>query len=837
MIDLVSPGWWWWSLAVLVVVGVALRWSLVDRPRALRVAALACRVVAILLLILALCRPFVPRTVDDLHVVFLLDVSESVDLGAAETAIDDIDAAIEELASSDSWDLRLVAAGSRPTTPAAARATLTNWQEGLADARFRRDSHLAEALRGSRALFPSGCDRLVVLCSDGKATGDELDAALSALAADGIRVQQRPLAGLDRPEAAVVDLQPASPQGFQGEVQRFTARLSANRSMPARLRLIHRGVAVADRRLELPADSEQEVHFDLPLPVAGPSRWTAELLPAEDHFQANNQASCTIHVHGQARLLIIHSEPVAMRPLARALRQQDFAVDVRGHRGLPTSLDDLLAFDAILLADLPATELSLPQMDRLKAYVNDFGGGLGMLGSDQSFGLGGYYRTPVEDVLPLTSRYEKEKERPSMAMVLVIDKSGSMSGAPIALARQAARSAAELIASQDHIGVVAFDGAARVIAAMRTGLERDETLAAIDRLAAGGGTFLYPALAQAQQMLDEIAAKVKHVIVLSDGHSQPADHLGLARMMGESGITVSTVGLGNGCDQQLLQSIAQAGSGRFYHTTDPGNVPQIFTRETVEASRSAIKEDLFQAVITSNHPVLAPFDAAELPMALGYVMTRPKPAAQILLTNDSGDPLLAIARFGLGHGLAFTADLTERWGADWLAWDQCGRFWAQILRQIARQGDRQGLTTTTSVNGPRWTADIRRVGASGQPLDGLQWDARLLDGDGGSDQVPIEQVGLGRYQLSLPLAGRDRFIVRLHDQDYDKTALLAWHRPAPREYALHSDVPAALTSLPAFAPARIRDGVRPAPTRDGVRHWAAFAALAFLILGLALRRI
>src|SRR5690606_17270890 len=122
-----------------------------------------------------------------------------------------------------------------------------------------------------------------------------------------------------------------------------------------------------------------------------------------------------------------------------------------------------------------------------KQYVIDLGGGLMMLGSENSFGLGGYYKTPVEEVLPLVSRFEKEKEKPSLAMVLVIDKSGSMDGLPIQLARQAAKAAVELLSARDSIAVVGFDDQAQVVCEMTSAADGETVQAAIDSLQAGGG--------------------------------------------------------------------------------------------------------------------------------------------------------------------------------------------------------------------------------------------------------------------------------------------------------------------------------------------------------------
>jgi Mg-chelatase subunit ChlD len=319
----------------------------------------------------------------------------------------------------------------------------------------------------------------------------------------------------------------------------------------------------------------------------GASLWTAEIVPENDRFPMNNQASATVEVKGKSRLLVIHREPKEMRAAARALQEQEFDVDVRGENGVPESMDELLSFGAVVLADVPATALNARQMDLLKRYVQDFGGGLAMLGSENSFGLGGYYKTPVEDVLPLVSRFEKEKEKPSLAMVLVMDKSGSMEGLPIALARQAAKASVELLGPQDQIAVIGFDSEPQIVSDLRRAAEKDAIQANIDTLEAGGGTDMYPAMQQAKQMLDNCAAKVKHMICMTDGQTPDQGFAELTQSLADSGVTVSTVALGEGAAGDLLQSIAEIGRGRFYAATDPNTVPQIFTRETICSARNS----------------------------------------------------------------------------------------------------------------------------------------------------------------------------------------------------------------------------------------------------------
>lgn len=825
-----------WLIAVAVL-ALGLRFSLVERPAWQRFLSFGFRVLGILFLILALCRPIWSDKSDELHVVFLVDVSQSVDLEAAKSATEQIEEAIERLDSGDSWSLFAVAGGVRKfEQPQELAALLETWKTGMADDEFRSASRLADAMLDTRLAFPAGKSRRVVLFSDGQETDADIASALDQMRAEKIDLRLNPIEGLSQAEAAVVSIEPSTPTAFYGEVVRMRVQLAANKKVAGKLRIIHKGVSVLDKDVELVPDKPNIVNCDVNMTTPGASNWTAELIVDEDYFPVNNQGSCTVTVRGRPRVLVLHEKPAEMRSFARVMKEQDIELDVRGKFGLPESLEGILAFDAIMVADLAATALSVPQMEMLRRYVIDFGGGLVMLGSENSFGLGGYYKTPVEEVLPLVSRFEKEKEKPSLAMVLVIDKSGSMDGLPIALARQAAKAAVELLSPRDTIGVVGFDGSARVISDMRSAAEADAVKAEIDSLAAGGGTYMYVGMELGKSMLENASAKIRHMIILSDGYTQHADHEGLTQAMTEAGITVSTVALG-GADRQLMATIAEIGRGRYYETNDPANVPQIFTKETMQASRSAIKEDLFASVQTGDHPILAGYREGDLPYSLGYVMTEAKPTAQLLLVAETGDPLLAVARYGLGTGMAYTSDLTERWGGEWLAWDDGGRFWAQAIRGVLRKTDAEGLHLGTSNDTKKWSLDITRTAANGTPVSGIAWDASVLDENGKKRAVQIEQVGLGRYQASIPLESHRQLSLILRDKDHEKMKVVHFHRPYPKEYRLGNKRPESIAKLSPIAASEIRGGFEPERRRKSVSHFAYFAALACLLLGILLRRV
>jgi Ca-activated chloride channel homolog len=827
-----------WLLAIAVVLVVGWRFSLVDRPALSRWGSLVLRAAAILLLILALCRPFAPQKNDRVHANFLLDVSESIDLDGAIGAVDKIDGWIKSLRPGDTWSLFAVGNGVRQFSSTDDLRTLLNeWKSGVSDDRFRSQTQLVDAMLATRMVFPADKARRIVLLTDGQETEREIAPALKQLGEEGIDVRLAPIAGLAHAEAATISLEPSSTESFYGEMLRMTVKLAANQPMGAKLRLIHNGVAVQQKDLRLDPAQQNVAQFDAEMTTPGASTWSAELVPDDDHFPINNVVTCTINVRGRPRVLVLHQKPQVLRAFARMLEEQDMTVEVRGRYGLPETLEEMASFDAIVLADLPATSLTVRQMQMVKRYVTDLGGGLVMMGSENSFGLGGYYKTPVEEVLPLISRFEKEKEKPSLAMVLVIDKSGSMEGLKIEAARQAAKAAVELLSARDSIAVVAFDQDTQVVCEMTSASNVSEVQAAIDTLMAGGGTFMYPAMVKGKEMLEATSAKIRHMICMTDGITPPAEHEALAEELASEGITVSTVALGEDADRQLLSSIAEAGHGRFYETNDPSNVPQIFTKETMEATKSAIKEDLYGTVQVGDHPILAGYHGSDLPFTLGYVMTEAKPTAQLLLAVETGDPLLAVGRYGLGTGMAYTSDLSEKWGGEWLAWSGCGKFWAQAIRGVLRKSNTAGLHVATRATESDWLFDIRRTGPDAAPLNGVHWNAGALDENGREEPVAVREMGLGRYEASVPIVGRQQLAVRLQDTDHDATSVQYLNRPYPAEYRLARDMPADIAALPRAEPHSIVADIRPQITRRSVAQYTYFAALAALLASVLLRRI
>ena len=612
----------------------------------------------------------------------------------------------------------------------------------------RKGTDLAAALQVAAAAIPPFYVPRIVLLSDGNATaGDALKAAASLKG--NVEVLTAPLPVRTDPEVQVSAVT-APAQVLQGEPFNVEVLIDSNHDDDKGQIEVYRGdIKVAGQPMKL-KKGENRVVLKQTIDLGGLTPITARLKGYNDTLLDNPTATSAWYLRPASRgVLLVESDPDQAKHLTWALEEQNMQVDVRPPRGAPDNLAELQNYDLLVLSNVPATALSLRQMEVARTYVQDLGGGLIMLGGDQSFGLGGYYKTSLEEILPVRSDFEKEKEKPSLAMMLVIDKSGSMGGEKIEMAKEAARAAVELLGPSDKVGVLAFEGENFWVSEMHPCSDKGFVLDRIASLEAGGGTVMAPAMEEAHETLRSTVAKLKHMIILTDGISSPGDFEGIAQAMAADRITCSTVAMGGDADQSLLEEIARLGNGRSYVADDPAQVPQIFAKETVTASKSAINEQPFPPTVVRSTQVLAEIRLDEAPFLLGYVVTRAKPTAEVVLATESGDPLLAWWRYGLGMTAAFTSDAKARWAAEWLNWPQFGQFWAQVVRHCLRKAETKGTVVQITRAGRTAAITLDAIEPSGRYLNRAATELTLVDPKLSTQKIEMAQVAPGRYQAEF----------------------------------------------------------------------------------------
>jgi uncharacterized membrane protein/uncharacterized protein YegL len=426
---------------------------------------------------------------------------------------------------------------------------------------------------------------------------------------------------------------------------------------------------------------------------------------------------------------------------------------------VPTSIEELDAYDAIVLSDVARSNLTDAQMKILATYVRDLGGGFILAGGENNYGEGGYSKTIVEEVLPVT--FETKKEKPdTVAMIIVLDKSGSMGGQKIEMTKEAAKAPLALLKDTDTFGVVAFDYNFYWPVKFQAASNRATITQAISTIIAGGETNIYPALREAYVQLAGATSQVKHVILLSDGRSLPDDFEGLTKRMAEGKITVSTVAVGNGADRELLAQIATWGQGRTYYLEDPAAVPQIFTEETELATGKTLREESFKPVVKKNVEAFKGINFDTAPPLLGYVATKSKDTSEVLLESRRKDPILARWQYGLGKTAAFLSDLKDRWAADWLKWNGYPKFWSQLVRETMRRRDDNEFDFRVAKDGNEAKISINAIQKDGQFRNKLEAMVRVVAPDQSVSEAEVHQVGPGAYQAKHPLTQKGSYLFR-----------------------------------------------------------------------------
>jgi len=724
-------------------------------------------------------------------------------------------------------------------------------------------TNIAKALDTAWGIFPTGYSKRLVLISDGNETkGDALKATLrgqthlASSAPDGsektdqtpfdVQIYTRPLHPSDEPEVLVERIDSPT-QVKQGEPFNLEVVIHSNHDDVAEVRLFRNKFEIAKQQVSVKTGTSR-INFTQTCSESGMFTYDAVCRTTQDTLYDNNHALGLIVVSGKPKVLLIEENEQQARYLARALEEEDIIVDVRNGLGVPNQLSDLQNYEHLILSDVPATRMSRAQMEMIRSYVQDLGGGIMMLGGENSFGLGGYYKTPIEEILPVRTDTEKKKETPSMAMVLVIDKSGSMGGVKIELAKEAAKAAVELLGRRDQVAVIAFDGSPHWVAEMHSASDKFYLIDRISSLSAGGGTSIYPALQQAYSALADTSARLKHVILLSDGHSQPGAFYEVVSSMRSESITVSTVGIGSGADVNLLTNISNWGGGRFYFTQDAYSIPQIFAKETVTASKSAIIDEPFVPQLIKSSQMLKGIDFETAPFLLGYVSAKPKPTAEVFLVSDRGEPVLASWQYGLGKAAAFTSDAKGRWAADWLEWKGFSKFWAQVVRDTMRKSSLSNFRADVKVDKgiAHLTADA--MSDSGEFLNELENKVTLIKPDLKKTELNLSQTAPGRYETTFPVPDVGSYFVNILQQSQGEIVnrqVTGTVVSYPEEYLLTTANESLLNKL-----ANLSDGVfNPSPeaifqtpnhpVAVYIELWKYFLTIAafLILLDILLRRV
>ena len=753
MPELAQP---WWLLALLVVpllVGIRIRATLREASFK-RGASTFLRCLTLTAMVVALAGPLKASLSTHTDVIFALDVSRSMDRASAANALDFVNHAFDK--KDPKARMGLVVFGGDAAAEVLLTRSTTPIEEISLDVR-RDGTDIQQALEVAIGGFDADGDRRIVLLSDGRENQGRALSAAAIARSIGVEIVSIPMRKTAASDEILVERLAAPAWVRAQEPFELEVTLLSSRATLANLTLLRNATPIS--RLDLELKGGENV-FSVVEEAVDPGlyEYAAVINSEADTVPENNRYQTFVQVRGGPKVLHALGDLGWGRYVTEALRAQGLGVDEVPGNALPVNMHQLTEYDLVILNNVTGFDISLAKMQLLDDYVRNAGGGVISLGGDKSYSAGGYYGTPVERLLPVTMDVKSEVKIPTLAVTIVIDKSGSMSNeGKLAIAKSAAFSAIEVLNPLDRVAVLTFDVEPEwSVPPSEVGNRR----AIVDKLRmvdSGGGTELFVALKEAHRVMRGQPARVKHLIVLSDGLTDSETNFdGFAKQIADDGITVSTVAFGSNADVELMEKIAAWGRGRFYHTEDPQNIPRIFTSETLVVSRDLLVEEVTRPSVGFRGEIIEGFETQDFPALGGYQRIFPKPTAQVVLHAKEDDPLLVTWRYGLGKSVAFTSDLAGRWGRDWVRWPEFGRFVSQMARWTMRRTGTERLLPVFDLNGQRGEIRVDALDRDDLFINGLEMRASIVDPDRHTSHIDLEQISPGRYrgEFAVPRSGR-----------------------------------------------------------------------------------
>lgn len=630
------------------------------------------RIAVVALLIFALASPSLLRPVKEEQVIFLMDRSAS--LKGMET---EMTLAVENALSSKK-DHQSVAVYTfaedflslLPMTkePQTLPAELAAGQNG--------HTNIARALELASNSGNTDLATRLVLLTDGNETQSSAIESLNRLESARLQVDVWPIEQSVQNDLAVSRFETPS-RAFLGEAQSFSVTIDSDTETEAKLIFSANDRDLDTKEIEL-SEGQNVFNYSYPATSEGLLKYEVHVETADDAFLENNSLASITEVSGNPEVLVVNGgEP---SPIPGLLDTKNLRVTELSSAQLPSSLSAILRYDSIIFDNVSGTAVGEQQMTIIEQAVQQFGVGFMMVGGEQSFGLGGYFKTPIERLLPVEMEVKGKHELPSLGLMIVMDRSGSMMGMKMELAKEAAARSVELLRPDDTLGVIAFDD--RPWEILPTAKVSDPQ-AAVDKILAitpGGGTEIYRSLEQAYSELEDLELQRKHIILLTDGQSATSsDYDALIENGKDKNITLSTVSIGQDADRNLLEQLADTGSGRFYDVIDATTIPAILSRETIMMSRTYIVDEPFTPIVYSSRWDDL-FDEG-IPQLNSYIATTAKSTASVALESEEGDPVLASWNYGLGKTVAYTSG-SGAWSGDFQSWSRWPDFWNRSAAQL-----------------------------------------------------------------------------------------------------------------------------------------------------------
>ncbi len=720
------------------------------------------RLLIITLLILALAGTGMVFSARNQAVMFVADVSSSTATVRSEMETF-IKKAIGEMAPGDVAGVLAIGEDAQLEAPVSARPTFAGFT-----AIVRPDhTDLERGLRLGAALLPVGYRPRIVLLSDGKENVGNAMAEVQRLRQRGFTVDVLNMAPKPGPEALIKTIE-APGTLRQGEKLDLAITITSSAETTAQLRIYQERTLLETRTIPL-RPGDQQVRVSMENLPSGYHRLWATLEAEQDTLTQNNESAVLVNIQGAPSILVVEGLPGSATNIVQALRAAGMQVEVRPPDALPTHGPQYARYASVVMVDVPAPLMRSTSLDAIEGYVKQSGHGLVVIGGENSYAMGGYGGTPLEELLPVSMDVPQRREQPPVAVALIIENFESQQ--KVNISKEAGKALVDMLTPRDTIlvGDATLVGGWAVPPQKVT--DKGQIKALIDAMAPGDPPHYMDHLEAAAAALNRIDAKIKHIVFAGDGDAQMItfnEYAQRVARIADMGITVSTIHVNwlNPGEEVLMQLIAQVGGGRYYLASDPAATPQIFMKEAQSMARPGVVEEDFFPTLLSPSPIMTGIDA--FPLLRGYIATTPKTTGEVILQSAQADPILAAWQTGLGRVVAFTSDSGGLWTEEMVPWEGFTRFWSNAVSWTMPAVDDQGMRTMASVVGGKAHLTVQLPG-EGLEIGGVggpnSWPASITAGiirpDGSTQVMPLQGTAPGQYEGEIPASIPGPYLVKL----------------------------------------------------------------------------
>ncbi|HUU02383.1 MAG TPA: VWA domain-containing protein [Myxococcota bacterium] len=609
---------------------------------------------------------------------------------------------------------------------------------------------ISDGLRFAEGLFPKQHDKRLVIFSDGNETRGNLGQEVEQARRQGIEIYTVPIIPAASDDVRVVGI--SAPATVRvGEKVRLAVEITSSARRLVSVGLLIDGRRAGRKKLSV-GPGQGRAEFEISLPKAGWHEITGAISASADRYPQNNRAAVRIHVSARPRVLLVQAAR-GENPLKSVLGKQDLDLVSTDRENIP-ALAELAAYDLVIMDDLPLQKFSARVVDELRGYVESQGGGLLIAAGSAAAELAGPDDAPIESLLPVQFRQVKKKEKIPAALAFVLDRSASMGrGRKFSILLRAVVDTLDRLKDTAQVAVIMFDDFPEMVVGLTEARQRKKIRRAVLAQRVGGGTSIYPALEFARRELRKSAAKLKHVILLSDGQSISIyAHFGyLVDKIARDKITITAIALGQDADQAELKRISSRSGGRFYYADSMDNVPKIFTAETEQITEDNVVKQPIRAVPAKLASVIAGIDFSTAPPVKGYLPSEARPTSEVLLkTSDRSEPLLIRWRYGLGRVTLVASDAQGAWAGDWTGWEGFGVLWPRLVKDTLRSAPPGDIRLRVMQVGSKGVVTVE-VPVTNAVKSASAPELAVIDPSGKETDLTLSRRGLGLYRADFPL--------------------------------------------------------------------------------------